>query len=161
HELAHIGNRDTRLMVTVVTGVAMFSVIGEVLLRTTLRSTRGRSRGGGKAQLVILTAGVACLVFGILIAPIIRCALSRRREYQADATAAQITRNPDALARALQKISKNPFVSTMDGCSMMGSLCIAEPSHKQSLSATLAGVYATHPPVKNRVMALRQMVGRI
>jgi heat shock protein HtpX len=102
HELAHIGNRDTRLMLIVVAGIGCFTFFGQLLLRSVFRS---RSRRNGKAALVLLMVAVACLLFGYVVAPLLRFALSRRREYQADATAVRITRDPEALSQALAKIA--------------------------------------------------------
>ena len=156
HELAHIGNRDTRLMIITVAGIGCFLFLGEILLRSAFRGAgRGRGRGSGKGTLVIIFLAVACFVFGYVIAPILRLALSRRREYQADATAAKITRDPDALARALKKIAINPRVEALDASPLVGNMCIANPA-KPSFFRNL---YCTHPQIEDRLAALGKMTG--
>jgi heat shock protein HtpX len=146
HELAHIGNRDTRLMTLTVSGIGCFTFFGELLFR-----------GRGRVQVLSFLLGFVCLVFGYVVAPILRFALSRRREYQADATAAKITHDPESLARALEKIVKNPRVEVLDGSPMVGNLCIADPAEYSVITKFTARLYATHPPVEDRVRALRDM----
>ena len=154
HELAHIGNRDTRLMIITVAGIGCFIFFGELLLRSAGRVGRGNKKGG-QAALVILAIGVVCLLFGYLVAPILRFALSRRREYQADATAVKITRDPDALARALSKIAEDPRVEALDASPLVGNMCIANPGKAGFISK----LYLTHPPLEHRIIALRKMMG--
>jgi len=155
HELAHIGNRDTRLMMITVAGIGCFTFLGELLLRSAFRGGRG-SRRIGKGALLFLALAIGCLVFGYLVAPILRFALSRRREYQADATAAKITRDPSALAQALSKIAVDPRVEALDASSLVGNMCIADPAK----ASFIGRLYATHPPIEDRVATLRRMMGR-
>jgi len=159
HELAHIGNRDTRLMIITVAGIGCFLFLGEMLLRMAIRGG-GRGRGGrnsGKGTIVIIVLAVACFVFGYVIAPILRLALSRRREYQADATAAKITRDPDALSRALTKIAINPRVESLDASPLVGNMCIANPAKPNFFRK----LYCTHPQIEDRLAALKKMAGEI
>ena len=88
HELAHVENRDIRLMLITVAGISFFTLAGEWLLRSSVSGRRNKNNGS--AVLVVL--GLVCLVYGYLLAPLIRLAVSRQREYQADATAALTTR---------------------------------------------------------------------
>jgi len=155
HELSHIGNRDTRLMIIIIAGIGCFTFLGELMLRVVLRGSRG-SRNNGKAVVIALAIAIVCLVFGYIVAPILRLALSRRREFLADATAAKITRDPEALARALQKIDINPRVESLDASALAGNMCIASPV-KMSFIKSL---YMTHPPIRDRVAALMRMTGR-
>ena len=147
HELAHIGNRDSRLMLIVVAGIGCFLFFGEILFRVAIRSLGGRGKGKAKAAAVLFLMGVMCLVFGYVLAPILRFALSRRREYQADATAVKITRDPDALARALAKIAHDPKAKTLAASALVGNLCIADPVGYRRL-------FCTHPPIRDRIAAL-------
>jgi len=160
HELAHVGNRDTRLMIMIVAGIGCFIFFGELMFRSAFRSERssrsGKSSKKGKETLILLVIAVTCLVFGYIIAPILRLALSRRREYQADATAVKITRDTDALARALSKIATDPRVEVLDSSPLVGNMCIADPAKAGFISR----LYATHPPIKNRIAALGNMTGR-
>jgi heat shock protein HtpX len=154
HELGHVGNRDTRLMIIVVTGIAFFMFLAEIAFR--LAASRGskNSKKQGKIRLILFIVAVACWIFGIFIAPLIRMALSRNREFLADATAARITHNPDSLADALEKISLDSRVEVLDSRPLVGALCVANPLDRRSLTASL---YASHPPIANRVSRLRKM----
>jgi len=155
HELAHISNRDTRLMLITIAGIGCFLFLGEIIFRVFLHS--GARRGGkknGKGMGLVLIIGVACLVFGYVVAPILRFALSRRREYQADATAVKITRNPDALARALLKISEDSRVESLKSSPLVGNMCIASPTKVGFFSS----LYLTHPPIEERIAALRKLM---
>jgi len=151
HELAHIGNRDTRLMIITIAGIGCFLFFGELMLRTAFRS--GSGSRNAKGALIFFAIGVFCLIFGYIVAPILRFALSRRREYQADATAVKITRDPDALARALAKISGDPRVEALDTNRLVGNMCIANPGKVGFISK----LYLTHPPIDKRIETLRSM----
>ena len=115
HEMAHIGNRDVALMVLIVSGIGVMTFLGNILIRI-----RGRSRGKGAAIPFIL--GAVFLLYGLLISPIIRMMLSRRQEYQADATAALITRDPEALAEALEAISGDTQIKAFEGQSLASGM---------------------------------------
>jgi heat shock protein HtpX len=157
HEMGHIGNYDIRLMMLTIAGIGFFTFLGEVLLRS-LRY-RGSSRNKkGNAAGIVLILGLVFFIFGYIIAPLLRLALSRRREYQADATAGYITRNPLGLASALEKISKDARVEALDKRPTMAAICIEDPSNKKkSLFGRLAGLYATHPKIELRIAALKEM----
>lgn len=159
HELSHVKNRDIRLMLITVAGISFCTFMSEVCFRMALSSSRSRSsksdKGGG--AVVLLAAGVFFLLYGYLIAPLIRLAVSRTREYQADASAALMTRNPGALARALEKITKDPTVEVLDAHASMAAMCIANPLSKTGLFVQLSGLLATHPPIQKRIAKLREM----
>ena len=156
HEMSHIGNRDIRLMIIVVSGIAFFTFAGWILLR----STAFRRSRNNRAVVIIMAAGAVCLVYGYIVAPLIRLALSRRREYQADASAALLTRNPAALASALEKISGDSVVESLSN-EAASAMCIENPIAKPGLFSFLSGMTATHPPAALRIKALREMDGRI
>lgn len=142
HEMAHIGNRDVALMIMIVSGIGILTLVGNILIRT-------RSRGKGKGAALILLLGLVFLVYGLLIAPIIRMMLSRRQEYQADATAALITRDPEALADALEAISGKSEINAFKGQEYASSMCFL-PAVSQ--------LFDTHPPIEKRIAALRNML---
>jgi heat shock protein HtpX len=156
HELAHIGNRDTRLMMITIAGIGCFTFFGELLCCMARGGGRNR-RGIGTGVLFMI--GIACLVFGYVVAPILRFALSRRREYQADATAVKITRAPEALARALSKIAENSRTEVLDACPLVGNMCIANPAQTGGRVSLESRLYSTHPPIEDRIAALRKMMG--
>lgn len=160
HELAHVENRDIRLMLLTVAGISFFTFVGEWCFRLAWSNTRSRRSGKGDSSgltLLFLVLGVVCVVYGYLIAPLIRLAVSRQREYQADATAALTTRNPRALARALAKISGDPRVEALDKRESMAAMCIENPLGKMGLFSGLSGLMATHPPIEKRIRALLDM----
>jgi heat shock protein HtpX len=159
HELGHVGNRDTRLMIIVVTGIAFFMFAAEICFRIALtapsrRFSGSRSKDDGSLRAICLAVAAICWLFGLFAAPLIRMALSRNREFLADATAARITHNPDALADALQAISADPRVEVLDSRPLVGALCVANPLSRGGLTAAL---YATHPPIEARIARLRGM----
>ena len=165
HELGHVKNEDTKLM-TLVAGLA-----GAILLirdgvgrsfRTTGRLA-GRSRGGGKKGgnpliLVLIVVYVLSWILAPLIARLLATAVSRKREYLADAMAAQFTRNPGALADALDKIEKHhaPTTALKSG---VAHLCIVDPTGRlaNQREGWLADLFGTHPPMPIRVARLRAM----
>jgi heat shock protein HtpX len=161
HELSHIGNRDVRTMMLVITGIGVITMMGQLCFRIGIRM-RGKKNPGP----LIALLGIALMLYGTFLAPLIMYALSRRREYQADATAALITRNPGALASALAKISGDSRVEALDGMPLMSSACISNAAAGGSggegagVMAFLSSLYSTHPPVRERIEALNKMEGR-
>lgn len=146
HELGHIANHDIRLTMLVATSIGAISLMGQILMRM------GRGRRNGKGNFLPII-GLALVVYGAIFAPLIMYALSRRREFQADATSAYMTRNPLALASALEKISSDSRVEVLDGKDAIAAACIAFPGDKLSLSS----LFSTHPPIKDRIEKLRAM----
>ncbi len=158
HEMSHIGNRDIRLMMLVITGIGVLTFIGHILIRLSYYGRRN-SKNGGAITMIFALLGLALTIYGVFLAPLIMYALSRRREYQADATAALITRNPAGLASALAKISEDSRVEALDSMPLMSSACIANAASEEGFSASLSGMFETHPPIKQRIEALMQMDG--
>ena len=159
HELAHIENRDIRLMLLTVAGISFFTLIGEICLRIGLFSRSSNGKNDGAVRLLFLLAGFGFLVYGYVIAPLIRLAVSRQREYQADATAALTTRNPLGLANALRKISGHCQTKSLQEMHSVAAMCIANPVPKSNLFDSLAGLFATHPPIEERIRRLEEMNG--
>lgn len=157
HELSHIKNRDIRLMLITVAGISFFTFLSEVCFRAGLSAGRGSGKNKGNGALLFFALGIFFAVYGYLIAPLIRLAVSRTREYQADASAALLTRNPAALASALEKITADPKVEALDAHASMAAMCIENPLSKASLFGSLSGLFSTHPPTEKRIAALRQM----
>ena len=151
HEMAHIKNRDIRLNMYVITGIGIVGMLGEILIRVFGRSHSRNSKNNGLQGLFIIL-GLSLLLFRYLIAPFIHMAISRKQEFQADATGAFFTRNPEALASALEKIAVDPRVEALDNSKQMAAVCIYNPLKK------MAGLLDTHPPVEERIKRLRSMV---
>ncbi|MBQ3667252.1 MAG: M48 family metallopeptidase [Elusimicrobiaceae bacterium] len=155
HELSHIENRDIRLMLITVAGISFFTFAGEICFRVGL-SSRGRNSKNSGAG-IFLVLGIICSLYGLVFAPLIRLAVSRQREYLADATGALMTRNPKALANALRKISTDSRVEALDKRASMAAMCIENPLAKQNLFSWMTGLMATHPPIQKRIAALEEM----
>lgn len=158
HEMGHIGNRDIRLNMIIITGIGVCALLADILLRMTYMS-RSNSKDSGQAKVLLLLLGFALMAFSFLIAPLIHMALSRTREYAADATAAYITRNPAALATALKKISEDARVEALDDSPNMATACIYDPTDMTKASFLKLG--GTHPPISARIARLNQMAGTI
>ena len=161
HEMAHVENRDIRLMLITIAGISFFTLMGEICFRAAHASGRSSGKESGKATFILMVIGLIFLIYGYLIAPLIRLAVSRQREYLADSTAALTTRNPAALASALRKISGHASTQTLKDHASMAAMCIENPCVKQGLFAALSNLTATHPPIEERIRRLEAMDGRI
>lgn len=163
HELSHIKNYDILLGTIMVVLAGMVSIIGNIMLRfmfyggSGLRSRRSSSRqgsGGGIIMLVFFFAGIIFIVLSPVVALLIRLALSRNREYLADASGALITRYPAGLAGALEKISGNSVVNTAS--SATAHLFIANPLGEKA-RIMFKNLFNTHPPAAERIKRLKEM----
>ena len=155
HEMAHIGNRDIRLDMLIITGLGVTVFTADLLLRGAIHSGHtSNNQDNNKTDAIILLLWLAFSVFNLIIAPILQMAISRNREYAADSTGALITRNPTALASALRKISGNSTLAGISKIKTMSSICIAPPTRARAFSDSLM---ATHPPVQKRIERLESM----
>ncbi len=157
HEMAHIRNYDVRFMSMLAATVGAIVLLRDVALRAMRFGGMGRRRsgggsGGGRGQILALLLLVVVLILAPILALALRMAVSRRREYLADATGAYITRNPDGLARALEKLRdfRGPPMKVSEGVAHM---FFTNPTRR--LNAT--GLFATHPPLQERINRLRRM----
>jgi heat shock protein HtpX len=177
HELTHIRNRDTQLMVIAVIFAGIFAFFGDLVIRgwdfpygwaprskgsgdstsdgwsssgSSDGGGRSRDGGGGGAMLAIIVA-IAIIALSWGVSTLIRLALSRSREYLADAGSAELTKNPDALVRALRKIERR---ATFDVPSRMEAFFIENP-----VSGRVSGLFSTHPLIEDRITALARYAG--
>lgn len=151
HELGHVKNYDIRVSLVVFGLVIAIGLIADILLRVTIFGGRGRSNNnGGPAALVMLAVGLAAAILAPLVAAVVQAAVSRQREYLADATGAMTTRHPEALARALEKLQVygRPVMRTNTS---MSHLWISDPNKPGFMQR----LFATHPPLDERVRRLR------
>jgi heat shock protein HtpX len=150
HELSHIKNYDIRVMTIVVVLVGTIALVSDMFFRMGLIGGGNRdSKSSGNGWIAI--AGIALLILSPIIANLIKLAISRKREYLADASGSLMTRYPEGLARALEKISTH---STMPHASAATAhLFISNPFKKSAVS----GLFSTHPPIEERVKKLRGM----
>lgn len=155
HELTHIMNRDVRLLIIAVIFVGMISFICEMVFRSLAYGGRSgygyRRRGHNRDNTAgIMLVALVILAVGYLFAIIIRFALSRRREYLADAGAVELTKNPEGMMRALMRISGHDEVKNMPN--EVQQMCI-ENSH------SFMGLFATHPKIEDRIAAISRTTG--
>ena len=154
HELTHIRNRDVRLLIISIVFVGIFAFISEALFRSIRFGGLSRDKKGTGA-IGILIAMILALV-GYLIASLCRFALSRKREYLADAGSAELTRNPLALASALRKISEDPTIEAVRRKDV-AQMFIENPQAALNKSSfSIGNLFATHPPIKKRIEILEQ-----
>jgi len=164
HEMAHIANWDTRLMTLLAAMLGAIALMSDGLGRMMRGGVRvgGGSRGGGKKGNPLGLILLVLWVFTLLIAPVVSrllaMAVSRRREFLADATGSQFTRNPMALASALEKLEDEP-APTRTITQGAAHLCIVDPAERKvsNRSGFLGDVFASHPPMRERVARLRGM----
>jgi heat shock protein HtpX len=156
HELSHIRNRDVRLLIVSIVFVGIFTLIAQVALRTLMYGRfRSRDRNGGGGMIVILLLLAVLAGIGYFFATMMRFAISRRREYLADAGAAGMTRKPWALAGALRKISGDPDVESVSRDDV-AQLFIEHPLKNKKKKSGLSSLFATHPPIERRIEVLEQ-----
>jgi heat shock protein HtpX len=164
HELSHIGNYDIRFMTLVVVLVGILTLLADWMLRATAFGGRRRNNEGGNVFAIV---GLILAILSPIIATLIKLAVSRQREYLADASGALLTRYPDGLASALEKISgdREPLEAANKATA---HLYIADPFHSDTTRALdgdeqprnrswLAGLFNTHPPIEDRIKRLREM----
>ena len=161
HELSHVRNRDTRLMTLAVVFAGVIALVANIAFRALAFGGGRRNNGGGNNPLVIVLA-----VIGFILAPIaaglLRMALSRRREYLADATGAEITNDPEGMAMALRRLELDP-TTVRHADPSVAHLWIESPTHSVEDAppggSALAGLFDTHPPLDKRIATLEQAGG--
>lgn len=152
HELTHIRNRDVRLLIISIIFVGIFAFISETMFRSMRFGSvsRGKKDGSGAAMIIALILAV----IGYIIASLFRFALSRKREYLADAGSAELTRNPLALAAALRKISGDPTIEAVKR-NDVAQMFIENPQKElKNSSVSFTTLFATHPPIQKRIEIL-------
>ncbi|MDP1538450.1 MAG: M48 family metallopeptidase [bacterium] len=157
HELSHIGNKDMLLQTIVVVLVGMVVIMTDFFFRIAFwGGMGGRSREGGQLRLIMILIALVLAILAPIFAQLIKLAISRKREYLADSSAALLTRYPEGLAQALEKISadSNPLKTANDATS---HLYIASPFRGKEKTSWLHKLFMTHPPVQERIKALREM----
>lgn len=159
HELSHIQNYDIRLMSIVSILVGMVALVSDWLLHFSFFGGGNREeRGDARLQMILFVVGLILALLAPIVAQLIKLAISRNREYLADAAAVGMTKNPEGLIRALQKISQD--TQPLEAANKATAhLYIESPlgQHQESGDAIgwFAGMFRTHPPVEERITALR------
>ncbi|WP_017930391.1 M48 family metallopeptidase [Robiginitomaculum antarcticum] len=155
HELSHVKNNDVRLLIIAVIFVGIFSFFGEFMVRSMFRTnltrsaTHRRSGGGQAGALIFIAFAIVAVAYALAI--LIRFSLSRKREYMADAGSVELTKNPDAMISALQKISGRANLENVPA--EIKEMALENPR------VGFGGMFATHPPIEKRIEALIKFAG--
>lgn len=162
HELTHIRNHDTHLLITSIIFVGIISTVMSIVVRMLYNhflfggSRRDNEKGGGLSMVVVLLIGVVCVAIAYMFTIITRFAISRRREYMADAGGAELCGNPRALASALRKISHNPGLDHVNR-EDVAQMFIMHPDEMQSgIMGFMNSLFSTHPDPAKRIAILEQ-----
>jgi len=153
HELAHIGNRDILLQTVIVILVGFITLLSDMFIRSSFRGGRRDSNGGG----IIVIIGIILVVLSPIVASLMQLAISRKREFLADATGSMLTRYPEGLASALEKIAENSIRPMKKANHATAHLFISNPYGRKNKKGFLHRIFSTHPDVKERVAVLRDM----
>jgi heat shock protein HtpX len=154
HEMSHIKNHDIRLLLVVGTMIGMAALLASILWRSVFFAGGGRGGRGNQIVIVIFAAGLLLAIVGFIFGPLMRLALSRRRESLADVSGVELTRNPAGLLGALKKLQQNdkPFKNMNHSTAAM---CIDDPL--QHHDAWYHRLYDTHPPIEERIAVLEKI----
>ncbi|GAB4296204.1 MAG: hypothetical protein Kow0098_19170 [Ignavibacteriaceae bacterium] len=160
HEISHIINRDILLMTFAGVMLGSITIISEVFLRSLWYSGGSRyksksSKSSGQAQLVLMIVAIVFAILGPIFARLLYFAISRRREYLADASAVRLTRYPEGLASALEKISQTT-TDLKSANKVTAGMYIVNPLKKKGMK--LSDLTSTHPPISERIKILRSMM---
>lgn len=153
HELSHVGNRDILLSTVVVVLAGAIAVMSDIFLRSSMWGGRGRddNRSGGSLFVVI---ALAAAILAPIAATLVRLAVSRKREYLADTSGALLTRYPEGLASALEKIAQDQMPLPR-ATSATAHLYLANPFRGRSAHSWFSKMFMTHPPIHDRIRILR------
>ena len=157
HELSHVKNKDILLGTVIVILVGIVALLSNWFLRISFwGGGRRNSKEGGYLGLIIIALGIVAAILAPLAASLIRLSISRKREFLADASGALLTRYPEGLARALEKISSDPN-QMKKASNSTAHLFISSPFRGAQSKTWFTKIFMTHPPVEERVNALRGM----
>jgi heat shock protein HtpX len=157
HEMSHIANRDIMIMCLAAVLAGMFVLISDFMLRSWFwggRRRKSSSSGGGQATAIVMLIGFALAILAPIFAALIQAAISKQREYLADANGARLTRYPEGLASALEKLARDTEPLEVAN-KATAHLYITNPFKGRGLS--MANLFNTHPPIQERIRRLRAM----
>ena len=163
HELTHIRNRDTRLLIISIVFVGIMSLVLNLTLRTLWNTIlygnsrrRDDSKGSGGTVILVMLVAVVLAIIGYFFTLLTRFAISRKREYMADAGGAELCGNPLALASALRKISGNPGLGQVDREDVAQLFIMRPKAFASSFTDKMSMLFSTHPSVESRIAYLEQ-----
>ncbi len=152
HEMSHIKNYDIRLSAVVTVMLGLIVMLSDIFSRWTFRSSRKDNDSNGNPILMII--GLVLLILAPLFGQLMQLAISRRREYLADATAVEFTRNPDGLISALSKLDEDPDELEVANSSTAHMYIVCPLKSKKKKTSSL---FSTHPPIADRIEAIRNL----
>ncbi len=155
HEITHIKNRDVRLLIVSIIFVGIFAFLAELAFRSLRFAGSGKKSKDSKGSGAIILIAIVITAIAYLISILLRFGISRKREYLADAGAAEITKKPYALANALRKISGDPMIEAVESRDI-AQLFIENPKPSAHKSASWDNLFATHPSIEKRIELLEQ-----
>ena len=157
HEITHIKNRDVRLLIVSIIFVGIFAFLAELAFRSLRFAGSGKKSKDSKGSGAIILIAIVITAIAYFISILLRFGISRKREYLADAGAAEITKKPYALANALRKISGDPLIEAVESRDV-AQLFIENPKPSAHKSASWDNLFATHPSIEKRIELLEQFV---
>jgi heat shock protein HtpX len=153
HEMAHIRNYDIRLMTTLALSVGLIVLMRDLFIRGRFHTGRRKSEGNG----IVMIVAIVFILLAPLFAMLLRMAVSRNREFLADASAVQFTRYPEGLASALEKIANADDTQVDTANAGTAPMYIVDPLRAHGLEHESVGLFSTHPPTNERIRRLRSM----
>jgi len=153
HEMSHIQNHDILIATVTLAVVGSIALIAEILFYSFLWGGAGRSRGRNDGNAILIVIAIILVILAPIFSRLTYLAISRKREYLADANGARLSRNPEGLAKALEKIKNDIPSEKPKGSKTVAPLYIANPFKGQSVSS----IWSTHPPLDERIKRLRSM----
>lgn len=159
HELTHIINKDSLVMIIIVIFIWIIATIWELILRSWINVSRRGNRNSWKWAFATVLIWLTLVIIWYVIFPLLKLSISRKREYLADAWAVELTKDPNSLISALLKISKKPFLNTIKQDSIW-NMCIEDPfmaeTKKWWFKRFFHNLFSTHPSIEDRVIALKR-----
>lgn len=156
HELSHIKNYDIRLMGIVAILVGFVAILANIFLRSIWLNGRDDKKDSGNMQAILVMLGFIFAILSPIVATLIQLAVSRKREFLADASGVLLTRYPEGLASALEKISSDPK-PLKSASNATAHLFIVNPFKDKSVKQLFSSLFDTHPPIEERIKILRSM----
>ncbi len=156
HELSHIYNYDIRLSAVITVMVGLIVMVSDMFTRNIFFSRRSSRDDDNKSNGILMILGLIFLIISPIFAKLLQLCVSRRREFLADATAIQFTRNPDGLISALEKISNDPN-ELQTASTSTAHMYIEDPFRKNLKSGKKTSIFSTHPSTEDRIAALKAL----
>lgn len=159
HELSHIGNKDMLINTIIVVFAGIIALLSDFFLRISFWGGGGRRRDNDRGNIgaILMIIGIVAAILAPIAATIIRLAISRKREFLADADGALLTRYPEGLARALEKIDEDVTPMRRAAHPASAHLFIDSPFNERQHESWFVKLFSTHPPIEERIKALRDM----